>query len=275
MLSNQIKVFNSPQFGQVRTAGTSDNPQFCLADICKALDLHPNVVRQRLNDDVCSTYPITDSLGREQVANFVNEDGLYDVILDSRKPEAKQFRKWVTSEVLPSIRKTGGYIASSAEDSPEEIMARALLVAQDTIKRKEERLHLLERQNRAQESLIVEKDETIAHQSEVIREQADKVEKYDIIYNGHACYRVSQLATMFGFRSAVALNKVLKDLKIQHYINGQWILNADYQGKGYTHVVTNSHECSDGSRRNTALTVWTEPGRVFLYEKLKKAGYIK
>lgn len=105
----QIQVFQSPQFGQVRTAGTSDNPLFCLADICKALELRQGDVRQRLTDGVVSTQPILDSLGREQVANFVNEDGLYDVILDSRKPEAKQFRKWVTSEVLPSIRKTGGY----------------------------------------------------------------------------------------------------------------------------------------------------------------------
>ena len=105
----QIQVFQSPQFGQVRTAGTSDNPQFCLADICRVLDLQSSAVMRRLQDDVITSHPITDSLGREQFANFVNEDGLYDVILDSRKPEAKQFRKWVTSEVLPSIRKTGGY----------------------------------------------------------------------------------------------------------------------------------------------------------------------
>ncbi len=107
--TNSIQVFNSPQFGQVRTAGTSDNPLFCLADVCKALELRQGDVRQRLTDGVVSTQPILDSLGREQLANFVNEDGLYDVILDSRKPEAKQFRKWVTSEVLPSIRKTGSY----------------------------------------------------------------------------------------------------------------------------------------------------------------------
>ena len=109
MANNSIQVFQSPQFGQVRTAGTSDNPQFCLADICAVLDLSTHKVVQRLSGEVLSKYPITDSLGREQVANFVNEDGLYDVILDSRKPEAKQFRKWVTGEVLPSIRKTGGY----------------------------------------------------------------------------------------------------------------------------------------------------------------------
>ena len=140
--TNQIQVFQSPQFGQVRTAGTSDNPLFCLADVCKALELRQGDVRQRLTDGVVSTQPIIDSLGREQVANFVNEDGLYDVILDSRKPEAKQFRKWVTSEVLPSIRKTGGYIVSTTEDTPEEIMARAFIIAQDTIKRKDERIAL-------------------------------------------------------------------------------------------------------------------------------------
>lgn len=120
----QIQVFNSPQFGQVRTAGTSDNPLFCLADLCKALDLRQGDVRQRLTDGVVSTQPILDSLGREQVANFVNEDGLYDVILDSRKPEAKQFRKWVTSEVLPSIRKTGGY--SVQQLSRKELLQMAL-----------------------------------------------------------------------------------------------------------------------------------------------------
>lgn len=100
MANNSIQVFQSPQFGQVRTAGTGDNPQFCLADICRVLDLQSSAVMRRLQDDVITSHPITDSLGREQVANFVNEDGLYDVILDSRKPEAKQFRKWVTGEVL-------------------------------------------------------------------------------------------------------------------------------------------------------------------------------
>ena len=151
--TNSIQVFNSPQFGQVRTAGTSDNPLFCLADLCKALDLHPNVVKQRLTKDVCSTYPL-ETAGGIQQANFVNEDGLYDVILDSRKPEAKQFRKWVTSEVLPSIRKTGGYIASSAEDTPEEIMARAFIIAQDTIKRKDERIALQQQTINEQQSVI-------------------------------------------------------------------------------------------------------------------------
>ena len=93
-----------------------------------------------------STQPLLTAGGIQQ-ANFVNEDGLYDAILDSRKQEAKQFRKWVTSEILPSIRNTGGYLITSEDDTPEIIMARAILVAQETIKKKDEKLKQLEHRN--------------------------------------------------------------------------------------------------------------------------------
>lgn len=106
---NDIEIFKNDMFGEIRVAGTSEQPLFCLADICKVLGLDSSQVIKRLEDEVVTIHPIIDSLGREQKANFINEDGLYDVILDSRKPQAKAFRKWVTSEVLPSIRKTGQY----------------------------------------------------------------------------------------------------------------------------------------------------------------------
>lgn len=108
-------IFNSPQFGEIRTAGSSDQPLFCLADVCRALDLEVNNTVRRLDKGVCCKHPLATE-GGVQSANFINEDGLYDVIFDSRKPEAKAFRKWVTSEVLPSIRKTGSY-------GTEEVMA--------------------------------------------------------------------------------------------------------------------------------------------------------
>lgn len=104
-----LQVYVNEEFGEIRTAGTWENPLFCLVDVCKALELDASQVMKRLDDGVVTIHPITDKLGRTQNANFVNEDGLYDVILDSRKPEAKKFRKWITSEVLPSIRKTGAY----------------------------------------------------------------------------------------------------------------------------------------------------------------------
>ena len=106
---NELQIFNSSEFGQIRTVTINDEPMFCLMDLCRALELTAKEVRRRLDDEVVSKHPITDSLGRIQEALFVNEDGLYDVILESRKESAKKFRKWVTSEVLPTIRKTGSY----------------------------------------------------------------------------------------------------------------------------------------------------------------------
>jgi Prophage antirepressor len=94
----------------MRILNKNGEPWFVLKDVCDVLDLAHRVVRQRLNDDVCSTYAIPDNLGRPQETTIINEDGLYDVILESRKPEAKAFRKWITSEVIPSIRKHGAYM---------------------------------------------------------------------------------------------------------------------------------------------------------------------
>jgi len=140
---NELKIFNSPIFGNVRVAELNGDPIFCLADVCYALGLRQGDVRQRLEDGVVSTQPILDSLGREQMANFVNEDGLYDVILDSRKAEAKQFRKWVTSEVLPAIRKTGSYSVPQFE-IPTTLSGALMLAAKQAEKLEKQAVLLLE-----------------------------------------------------------------------------------------------------------------------------------
>ena len=99
---DNIQIFKNESFGEVRVAGTSEEPLFCLADVCKVLELgNPSQVKTRLCGEVITNEVIPDSLGRQQEMIFINEDGLYDVILDSRKPQAKTFRKWVTSEILP------------------------------------------------------------------------------------------------------------------------------------------------------------------------------
>lgn len=121
---------------QVRIVGTAENPLFVLSDVCKVLEIgNPSDVKRRLENDVCSIEVISDAIGRKRNTVVISEDGLYDVILDSRKPQAKRFRKWITSEVLPSIRKDGGYMIASPDELPEEIMARGLLIAQSTIER--------------------------------------------------------------------------------------------------------------------------------------------
>lgn len=183
---DSIQIFNSPQFGEIRTAGTSDNPMFCLSDLCRALGLSAKGVNQRLDKEVISNYPL-ETAGGIQQALFVNEDGLYDVILESRKPEAKKFRKWITSEVLPSIRKTGGYIAAGVEDSDEEIMARALLVADATIKRKDERIAQLQAENETAQKQIEE-------QQSKIEQDAPKVLFADAVSTSQRSCLVAELA---------------------------------------------------------------------------------
>lgn len=111
-MENQVQIFKNPQFGEIRTAGTSEEPLFCLADLCKAVGIaNSRNVRNRLDNDDVHLMDIVDSIGKRQKITFVTESGFYDVILRSDSPQAKPFRKWVTSEVLPSIRKTGKYVA--------------------------------------------------------------------------------------------------------------------------------------------------------------------
>ena len=251
---NEIQIFNSPQFGEIRTAGNSKNPMFCLADVCKAVGLSAKGVNQRLCDEVISNYPITDSLGRTQQALFVNEDGLYDVILDSRKPEARQFRKWVTSEVLPSIRKTGGFIASTQDDSPELIMARALQVAQATI---DKHKHQLEQAN-----------ERIALQSTQLKQQAPKVKYVDDVLQSVNTYTSTQMSKELGMKDADRLHKALREKGVMFKQSGQWMLTAKYCGHDYTKTRTHQFTRSDGSTGTNAITVWTEKGRAFLHNIL-------
>ena len=115
---NEIQIFNNPQFGEIRTAGTPEQPLFCLADVCNAIGIgNARNVKSRLDKDDVRLVDTIDSLGRTQMATFVNESGLYDVILRSDSEQAKPFRKWVTSEVLPAIRRTGQYSIREREQS--------------------------------------------------------------------------------------------------------------------------------------------------------------
>ena len=249
---NSIQVFNNPQFGEIRTAGSADNPTFCLADVCKAVGLSAKGVNQRLTDEVISNYPIIDSLGRTQQALFVNEDGLYDVILDSRKPEARQFRKWITSEVLPSIRKTGGYLATTQEDTPELIMARALQVAQATITKHQQQLE--------------QANERIALQDTQLKAQVPKVKYVDDVLQSVNTYTSTQMSKELGLRHAEQLHKLLKEKGVMFKQSGQWLLTAKFSGYGYTKPRTHQYTRNDGSVGTNTTTVWTELGRAFLHK---------
>lgn len=137
---NDLQIFNY-NGNKVRTIQKDGEPWWVLKDVCNVLDISQAVrVAERLDEDEVSQTHIADSLGRRQETYIVNESGLYNVILRSDKPEAKPFRKWVTSEVLPSIRKNGGYIANQENLTPEQIVANALIVAQNIISQKDKQI---------------------------------------------------------------------------------------------------------------------------------------
>ena len=146
-MNNEIQVFNYND-REVRTIQKDGEPWFVLKDVCGILSLGtPARVAERLDADEVSLTHLIDSIGRKQETTIINESGLYNVILRSDKPEAKPFRKWVTSEVLPSIRKNGGYIAGQESMTPGELMASALMVAQKTLAERDARIADLTVQN--------------------------------------------------------------------------------------------------------------------------------
>lgn len=137
----ELKIFENPAFGKVRVVEQGGEPWFVAKDVCDALELsNTSMVINRLEDDERAKF----NLGRQGSTNVVNEYGLYNLVLASRKPEAKAFKRWVTHEVIPAIRKTGGYIAGSEKMSDAELMAKAVLVAQATIKERDARIKELE-----------------------------------------------------------------------------------------------------------------------------------
>lgn len=149
---NELQLFNSPEFGEVRVVMNAENePMFCLADVCKALGINnTSSAKKRLNPKGAFLIK-TPTAGGEQDITFIDETNLYRAIFQCRKKQlAQRFQDWVFDEVLPSIRKTGGYMVTKQDDTPEMIMARAVMVAQDTIKRYEQRNRELEVINKNQ-----------------------------------------------------------------------------------------------------------------------------
>ena len=144
---NNIQIFKYEN-NDVRTVELNGEPWFALKDVCAVLGIsNHKMTVQRLDADEVILTDLTDSMGRQQETTVINESGLYNVILRSDKPEAKPFRKWVTSEVLPSIRKNGGYIAGQEQLTPSELMAKALLVANKTLAERDARISELTVQN--------------------------------------------------------------------------------------------------------------------------------
>jgi len=257
-MDNNIQIFNNEELGTIRIMGTPDAPLFCLGDVCKMLGLKSWHVKERLGDNIVSTEVISDSLGRQRVVNFITEDGLYDVILDSRKPEAKRFRKWVTSEVLPTIRKHGAYMT---KDTLERAIAEPDFLIQLATTLKEEKAKRLEAEQQCEA------------QKQIIGEMEKKVSYLDLILSSTSTMTITQIAQDYGM-SGQRMNKLLHGLRIQYKVGEQWILYAEYKDKCYVSSETIHFITSEGVPCTTLNTKWTQKGRLFLYDILKKEGIL-
>ena len=174
-------IFEDALFGQVRTIMSASNePLFCLSDVCRALEMKRFRI-ERLDKDVISNHPLQTAGGLQQVT-FVNEDGLYDIVLDSRKPKAKKFRKWITSEVVPSIRKTGSY---SVEQPKELSAAESLLQSVQLLVAHERQLAILEHNQKNMQgaiSSLYDKVYGMQFQTNMIEQKLNnEIDRYTVI----------------------------------------------------------------------------------------------
>jgi len=271
---SEVQIFKSEQFGEIRTAGTADSPMFCLADVCRVLDLQASDVKKRLKDPWVDSIKVgvqtgTKRDGTPSIQNismiFVNEQALYNVIMRSDKPQAEPFQDWVCGEVLPEIRKNGGYINANGM-SDDEIMAKALEIAHKTIERKALENKELKKENVRLESENVQ----LAIENQELRHDKNYL---DLIMRSKALLTISQIAQDYGM-SGKAMNKQLAAMGIQYSCNGQWILYARYKDCGYVSSRSIDITRADGRPDVVLHTEWTQAGRKFLYEELKKQGII-
>ncbi len=239
---NDILVFHYKS-SEVRTVELNGEPWFALKDVCAVLGIsNHKMTAQRLDADEVSLTDLTDSMGRQQETTVINESGLYNVILRSDKPEAKPFRKWVTSEVLPSIRKHGAYM------TPQKI--EEALLNPDTIISLAQQL----KEERAKTAKLAP--------------AAEYARNFLLASGGRL---VSSIAKDYGM-SAQRFNQILNALDIQYRKGGQWMLYQKYTGKGYTETRVNLIPHNDGRTHQHPETLWTARGCAFLSKQLAKAG---
>lgn len=265
MLNNPIQVLKQSELcgRQFTVYGTPENPLFRAKDVAEIIE-HPNVsvMMNMVDDDEKGVKQLLTPGGNQQVW-MLTEGGLYEVLMQSRKPIAKQFKKGV-KQILHEVRTTGGYIATAPQETDEEIMAKALSIAQRTIARRDERIKQLEAQSEQQQKQIEQKDETIELQEAEIKKAAPKVDYYDKTLQSVNTQTTTQVAKSLGM-DAHKLNRKLKEAGILYNQSGQWLLKQPYASWGLHATRTQTYTRSDGSTGTSTYTVWTEKGKRFIH----------
>ena len=239
---NEIQIFQNVEFGAIRTMSNEQGePMFCGKDVAEALGYKRSrdAIDQHVEKDDAVKHRLTDSLGRKQLTIFINESGLYSLILSSKLESAKRFKRWVTGEVLPAIRKQGGYMIAKQGEGEKEIMARALEIVQTTIRRRDEQIAKLQ----------------------------PRADYADHVLNSVTCITTTQLAKELGM-SAQELNRRLCEMRIQYWQSGQYMLYAEFARQGFAKSRTHKRVLKHGMVITEMYLVWTERGREFIHQLL-------
>jgi prophage antirepressor-like protein len=250
----EIKIISKSTFldKEIDVWGSVENPLFRANDVQNWLGLK-NVSRAVANVDEEERLNL--KLSRGGSMWFLTEEGVYELLMQSRKPIAKQFKKGVKA-ILHEIRTKGGYIASSVNDTPEAIMARALKIADETLKRNEQRVRELEAQTEQQA-------QTIGIQQKELTVAAPKVKYYDDTLASTDCLTTTQVADDLGI-SARALNQQLSNAGIQYFQSGSWHLKGKFREWQLASTRTYNYIKGDGSTGTKVNLVWNQRGKRFI-----------
>ena len=250
----ELQVYKNAEFGSVRTTTLGGQPYFVGKDVAdilgyantrKALIDH---IDEEDKDDVT----IRDAIGRNQTMTAINESGLYSLILSSKMPNAKKFKRWVTSEVLPAIRKYGLYVTDDLIANPDLAIAAFTALKEEREKNKE---------------LMA----AVAIGQQQIAEMKPKATYYDVVLKCRDAVNISVIAKDYGW-SAMRMNEYLHEKGIQYKQGTIWLLYQKYAPNGYTKTNTHIYEDSKGIQHTKVHTKWTQKGRLFIYEQLKADG---
>lgn len=252
----ELQTFSNAELGSVRTVTIDSKPYFVGKDIAEILGYSNtrDALAKRVDDeDKLDGVAICDSIGRDQKPVLINESGLYSLILSSKLPGAKKFKRWVTSEVLPAIRRHGMYATDDLIANPDIAIA-----AFTALKQEQEKSKALA--------------ETVAVQNQQIAEMKPKVSYYDIVLQCKDVLPISVIAKDYGW-SANKMNKYLHNKGLQFKQGNKiWLLYQKYADKGYTSTKTHVYSDFHNNQHTAVHTYWTQQGRLFIYSLMKSDG---
>ena len=253
----EIQIFKNDRFGEVRTMVINDEPWFVGKDVASVLGYERanNAIRSHVEEEDKLMHQISASGQRRQMT-IINESGLYALILSSKLPQAKEFKRWVTSEVLPSIRRNGAYLTDDALAHFAEDPDYGIKLL-NTLKRE-----------RTERLALMKENVTLSLENERMKPMADYCAK---ILACTDTVTVTQIAQDYGM-TAQDFNEMLADMKIQYRCGRQWILYSGYKQQGFVQSATTTYTRYDGTKGVRVSSRWTQLGRIFLYERLKAVG---